>query len=323
MNKRDFNITPKSAVNVLFVPLCLVLLASTALAQSAKEKVAMFESACARIMNGPAPIYRVSSKLDVEKYWLEGFDEGVPCDALIPLPNSMDDRKALAVAIKNQIGRLGVDAYGDFRMLLACAKLLQPITRSPMACGALEREKSLSEDDIERVRDFGWLRSVAAETQVRDWLKSPEKLERMVWFVCWRDQHVRDLDNVAGHANALRDDFGDLEATIAVGTPYWENARAFLVLACLTSRTDLYLDANPEELQWRFIHWHEWFSQSYEKFRASHLGPLFVFDKNLPSRNDENDVLLIAVPQVPFPDWGGLPAALSPDQFGDISEFVR
>ena len=331
MNKRNVNITPKWAVNALLVTSYLVLLASIAQGQSAKTRVATFEAACARIMNGPAPIYAGSSKLDVEKYWVEGFDKGVPFDPLIrfnpliPFPISADDREALAVAIKNEIGKVGVDAYDDFRMLLACATLLQPITRSPLACRVLEREKNLnlSEDDVQSVRNFGWLRSVAAETQVRDWLTAPEKLERMVWFLCWKDNDIRDLENIAGHANALAADFGDVPMTVAPGAPYWENARAFLVMACLTSRSDLYQDADPAELQGKFMQWHEWFLGKNRKIRASRLGPFFVFAKNLPPRNDETDVLLIAVPEVPFPDWGTLPPAIPPRAFGDISDFVR
>ena len=95
------------------------------------------------------------------------------------------------------------------------------------------------------------------------------------------------------------------------------------MLACLTSRADLYLDADAEELQGRFKQWHTWFSRTNGTFRASQLGPFFVFDKNSPPRKEETDVLLVAIPQVPFPDWGTLPPAIPPGAFGDISHFVR
>ncbi len=123
----------KLALSVICVPVSFLLMAYIAEGQSTKEKVAKFERACARIMHGPPPIFHGHSTLDLEKYWVEGFDEGVPWAGLTPLSNTTDDRKALAVAIGNQIGMVGGDAYGDFRMLLACAKLLQPLNRSPTA----------------------------------------------------------------------------------------------------------------------------------------------------------------------------------------------
>jgi hypothetical protein len=250
-----------------------------------------------------------------EAYWSSQWRNPLISQQLSSLPET--DEKAIIDRIVNDLGQS--DA-GDFRVFTELWSWLTPLKRF--------RPK---EDDSPIAKRTKWELSHISETQVRDWCRHPQKVERIVWFAAWAGYLTRGRNGKTYPESIARDLAVDFEAWSLKSVDasfYWPCARTFVFLACLTNRSDLYVGRDPAKLGEAYTEWNQWFQElrRARRLRASQMSPSWVEIPAEIAADNPNAAaegwdlpMLAVVPESPFPGWGDLPPPPSRRWFREVS----
>jgi hypothetical protein len=237
------------------------------------------------------------------EYWVEIYDVGFrELKKIIKSPNP---REALEYYV-NQFGKHGPQA--DMRWLMPVRSWNLAADWSP---AGPYRDK--------KYRDFRRIQILFAELQVRQFLKSPDLLDRYYQSIVWYGGFFKELNfpvYLGGVYRHMQKDEDD---------EYWWFAQNFLLMAHATGRDDLLKNVKPENLKPRCTKWFEWLKNNGMYLRPSAKAPYWVLDEGERSRQEgyvpfvlQQELPPLKVrPKYPFPDWKG-PSPATPRDFKAI-----
>ncbi|QDU55250.1 hypothetical protein [Aeoliella mucimassa] len=144
---------------------------------------------------------------------------------------------------------------------------------------------------------------IVSETQVRDFLKEPKKLDRYFDSLVHSRAlfHGRDLLVLNKKVKELQREFTGQSSSYAC------HARDFIILVHATGQDELLKGMQPMEVHKKFPQWLEWYEEHKTRLVGHPSKPIWIYAKDIPPDFPPElfpfEVLQLTDPRYPFPDW--------------------
>lgn len=235
-------------------------------------------------------------KTNPADFWLERLPD-FAMNALLQEQEAGATDKEMKRNIEYIVREFGRDAYIDFRLFAVCDQMMDPLQvpnfdRTEEDWATAPRKSLLLDKQIK------WF----AETQVEDWKRYPEKIERLVWFRVWRRSYRPDQVFLPGTYSSMAKDDPN-----ASHRRRWQSQRLLMYLQCMTDCADLSIGKTDAQIRASHQEWSERLLSAAKdgRVRPSGYAPKWVVrpvDGRKRRPNFEWPKLRV-IPRIPFPDW--------------------